>query len=89
MAVDADVLKQYTGEYELAPNFILTVSLEEGKLMVQATGQGKAELFAEKENFFFLKVADIQVEFIKNADGKTDKLILHQGGRDTTAKRIK
>jgi CubicO group peptidase (beta-lactamase class C family) len=89
MAVDSAVLKQYTGEYELAPNFILTITLEEGKFMVQATGQGKAELFAEKENFFFLKVADIQVEFIKNVDGKTDKLILHQGGRDMPAKRIK
>ncbi len=54
IAVDAAVLKQYTGEYELAPNFILTVSLEEGKFMIQATGQGKAELFAEKDDFFFL-----------------------------------
>jgi CubicO group peptidase (beta-lactamase class C family) len=89
IAVDSSVLKQYVGEYELAPNFILAITLEEGKFMVQATGQGKAELFAEKENFFFLKVADVQVEFTKNADGKTDKLILHQGGRVTPAKRIK
>jgi CubicO group peptidase (beta-lactamase class C family) len=89
ITVDSSVLKQYVGEYELAPNFILTVTLEEGKFMVQATGQGKAELYAEKENFFFLKVADIQIEFTKNADGKTDKLILHQGGRDMPAKKIK
>jgi CubicO group peptidase (beta-lactamase class C family) len=89
IAVDSSLLKQYTGEYELAPNFILTISLEQGRLMVQATGQGKAEMFAERENFFFLKVADIQLTFTKDADGKTDKLILHQNGRDMPAKKIK
>ena len=57
--------------------------------MGQATGQGKNEMFAEKDNFFFLKVVDAQVEFTKDANGKTDKLILHQNGRDTPAKKIK
>ena len=89
ITVDTAILKQYAGEYELAPNFILTVTLEDGKLMVQATGQGKAEVYAEKENFFFLKIADAQVEFTKGVDGKTDKLILHQNGRDMPAKKIK
>ena len=89
IVVDANILKQYVGEYELAPNFILTVTFEDGKLMAQASGQGKNEMFAEKENFFFLKVADAQVEFTKDANGKTDKLILHQNGRDMPAKKIK
>ena len=89
ITVDSSIIKQYVGEYELAPNFIITISLEEGKPMVQATGQGKAAMFAEKENFFFLKVADVQFEFTKDADGKTDKLILHQNGRDMPAKKIK
>jgi CubicO group peptidase (beta-lactamase class C family) len=87
--VDAALLKQYVGEYELAPNFVLAVTLEDGKLMSQATGQTKVEMFAEKENFFFLKVVDAQIEFTKDADGKTDKLILHQNGRDMPAKKIK
>jgi len=89
IAVDSSILKQYIGEYELAPNFILSMTLENGKLMTQATGQPKFEMFAEKENFFFLKVVDAQVEFTKDANGKTDKLILHQNGRDMPAKKIK
>jgi len=89
IAIDTAVVKQYLGEYELSPGFILAITLENGQLMVQATGQGKAELFAEKQNFFFLKVADVQIEFIKNDNGVTDKLILHQGGRDMPAKKIK
>jgi CubicO group peptidase (beta-lactamase class C family) len=89
IAVDSSILKQYAGDYELSPNFVLAVTLEEGKLMLQATGQGKAALLAEKENFFFLKIADVQVEFIRDEAGKTDKLILHQNGNDMPAKRIR
>jgi CubicO group peptidase (beta-lactamase class C family) len=89
IAIDTAAVKQYAGEYELSPGFILAITLEDGRLMVQATGQGKAELYAEKQNFFFLKVADVQIEFIKNDNGVTDKLILHQGGRDMPAKKIK
>jgi len=57
--------------------------------MSQATGQGKVELFAEKENLFFLKVVDAQVEFIKGPDHKVEKLILHQNGRLVTGNKIK
>ncbi|MEP6748090.1 MAG: serine hydrolase [Bacteroidota bacterium] len=88
ITLDSSILKQYVGVYQLAPNFILTIALEGAKLTVQATGQGKAEMFAEKDNFFFLKVADIQIAFTKGADGKTDKLILHQNGQSTPAKKI-
>lgn len=87
--VDTAILRQYVGEYELVPNFILAITLENGQLMIQATGQGKAPLYAEKENFFFLKVVDAQVEFIKGTDGKTDKLLLHQNGQVMPANKIK
>src|SRR5215472_10627768 len=39
--VDAAVLASYAGSYVLRPQFILTVTVEDGKLMVQATGQEK------------------------------------------------
>lgn len=87
--VGADVLRQYAGEYELAPNFILTVTVEEGQLMTQATGQGKVQVFPEKANFFFVKDFDAQLEFVKGADGKVEKLVLYQGGQTVPAKKIK
>jgi CubicO group peptidase (beta-lactamase class C family) len=86
--VDTAILRLYVGEYQLSPGFILTMTLENGSLISQATGQGKVELFAEKENFFFLKVADIQIEFIKGPDNKVEKLILHQNGRLVTGTKI-
>ena len=45
----------------------------DGQLMSQATGQGKAPLFAEAEDPFFLKVANAQIEFV-NAGGRVTAL---------------
>jgi CubicO group peptidase (beta-lactamase class C family) len=89
IGVDTAILNKYVGQYQLAPNFILTVTLENGQLMVQATGQSKNELFAEKENLFFLKFEDAQIEFIKNPDNQIDRLVLYQYSQKLNALKIK
>lgn len=89
IVVPEEILKQYVGEYELATDFLIIVTLEGGKLKAQATGQQKFDLFAERDNRFFLKVVDAQLEFIKGGDGKVEKLILFQGGAKTDGKKIK
>ncbi len=43
--VNPAIYDAYVGEYELAPGFILTVTREGDRLMTQATGQGKVEVF--------------------------------------------
>lgn len=86
--VDSAILHTYTGQYQLAPGFIITITLTNGRLISQATGQGKAELYAEKENFFFLKIVDAQIEFIKGSDGKIEKLMLYQNGRQIPGKKL-
>jgi hypothetical protein len=88
-AVDPAVYDAYVGEYELAPGFVLTVTREGDKLMTQATGQGKVEVFPSSPTEFFLKVVDAQLSFVKDAAGKVTGLVLHQGGRDMPAKKIK
>lgn len=77
----------FPGEYEIQPGFSLVVTLENGHLMTQATGQAKFEVFPESEVKFFLKVVDAQIEFQRNADGKVDSLILYQGGAEIKAVR--
>jgi len=79
------VLQRYPGTYQLAPGFNLVITLEEGQLMSQATGQGKAPLFAEAEGKFFLKVANAQVEF--EGGERVTGLVLKQGGREMRAAR--
>jgi len=88
IAADAKLFDKYAGRYQLAPNFILTVTREGDHLFVQATGQPKFELFAESEKEYFLKVVDAQVSFEVDSKGVTNQLMLHQNGRDMPAKRM-
>jgi CubicO group peptidase (beta-lactamase class C family) len=81
--VPATILAGYVGNYELAPDFVLTVTLEGDQLMTQATGQPKIPIFAESETVFFTKVVDAEIEFFKNEKGEVTHLVLHQGGLDT------
>jgi CubicO group peptidase (beta-lactamase class C family) len=86
--IDTALLRQYVGQYQLSPTFILYITLENGHLYAQATGQGKGEIFAEKKDFFFPKIVEAEIEFVRGADDKVEKLILHQGGQNIPAKRL-
>jgi hypothetical protein len=81
--VDAAVLQRYVGEYELNSAFKIAVTRQGARLFIQATGQPRLEIFAQSETEFFLKVVDARVSFLKDA------LILHQGGADQKAKKVK
>ncbi len=87
--VDPKIYDSYAGEYELAPDFTITVTSENGKLMTQATGQPKFELFPSSETEFFLKIVEAQVTFVKDAQGKVTQLILNQNGRKMLARKIR
>ncbi len=87
--VDPKIYESYAGDYELTPNFILTIMSERGKLMAQASGQPKNELFPTSETEFFLKVVNAQITFLKNEQGQVTQLILHQNGRTMPAKKIR
>lgn len=89
IALDPALYDQNVGEYELAPGFSIVITKEDNKLMTQATGQEKVEIFPESETKFFLKVVDAQIEFLKDASGKVTGLILYQGGQKLQAKKIK
>ena len=87
--IDPKIYESYAGVYELAPDFIITLTSEDGKLMAQATGQPKFELFPTSETEFFLKVVEAQVTFVKDEAGKVTQLILNQNGRKMPAKKIR
>jgi hypothetical protein len=87
--ISTEVYKDYVGEYELAPQVILTITTRDGKLYTQVTGQQSFQIFPESESKFFLKVVDAQITFERNTDGKVDHLILHQGGISQKAEKRK
>jgi CubicO group peptidase (beta-lactamase class C family) len=89
IAVKPEILETYAGEYQLTPEFSIKVTSEEGRLYLQATGQPRFEIFAEKENEFFLKVVDAQVTFVRDETGKVTHMVLNQGGIDQKAMKVK
>lgn len=80
-------LDDYVGNYPLAPTFVLAVTRDGDRLMVQATGQPAFRIWPSAPDEFFLRVVDARITFTRGVDGKVDGLILHQGGRDQRAPR--
>jgi serine-type D-Ala-D-Ala carboxypeptidase/endopeptidase len=86
--VDPAVLKSYEGTYVLSLAFAITITVENGQLMAQATQQPKIQFFPESETKFFCKMVDAQISFEKDAKGHVNKLVLHQNGQDMPAARV-
>lgn len=87
--VAEEVLETYVGEYELAPTFSITVTLEDGALFAQATGQSKLAIFAESDTKFFLRVVDAQISFTKDDSGAVTGMILHQNGMNQPGLKVR
>jgi hypothetical protein len=85
--VAEDVLRQYVGDYEVRPTFAINVTMENGKLFAQATGQNKLPIFPESQSKFFYRVVNAQLSFTRDSAGKVAGLVLHQNGREQPARR--
>jgi len=81
------ILETYAGDYELQPEFIITVSSRDGKLFAKATGQSEIQLVAVEENRFVAEQIHAEVLF-NNVEGKIESLTLFQEG-EHIAKKIK
>jgi CubicO group peptidase (beta-lactamase class C family) len=86
--VAVKTLEKYVGKYQLTPQIVLSVTLENGKLLAQVSTQPKLELFAESETVFFFKTVNAQVTFVVSAQGEVTGLVFRQGGSDIPAQKI-
>jgi CubicO group peptidase (beta-lactamase class C family) len=87
--VEEKILLNYVGEYTLAPDFIITATIDGGRIFVQATNQPKFEIFCERPDYFFLQRVEAQIEFKRNQTGMVDQLVLLQAGKSSVAKKTK
>lgn len=85
--LEVGILERYLGVYEIQPGFDIAITLEDNKLMSQATGQQKFQIFPESQTKFFLKVVDAQIEFIESDNGNFESFILYQGGQEIAGKK--
>lgn len=87
-AMSNEAFDRYVGDYQLMPNFILSVRREGNRFITQATGQGSVELNAIAEDKFSAPSVGGELKFETDAEGKVTQLILTQGGRVMPAKKI-
>ncbi len=87
--INETILQSYIGRYELAPEFVITVSKDGSQMKAEATGQGEFEIYPRSENVFYLKVVEAQITFNKNQEGKVVSMTLQQGGQETTGLKLK
>ena len=87
--VPETTLKQYEGAYEIKPGLTVVIGVKDSVLTATPTGQSVKMLYAEREDFFFTKEEDVQVEFTRNDKKDVNGFILHQGGGTIMCKKIK
>lgn len=84
-----DVLESYVGEYEASPQMSIAITLEEGQLQIQPTGQPKVRLHAEVQDAFFSRVVNAEITFTRDGNGQVTGLVIHQGGSELSARKVK
>lgn len=85
--IDKSIYKELTGRYQMQ-GFLIDVSTDSGKLMIQATGQKTAQIFPLSKLRYFLKVVDAEIEFTKDESGNIIGLTLYQGKVKMEGKRL-
>ena len=87
--IDPAKFDDYVGQYATPtnPDVVLSFFREGNKYYVQATNQGRIEIFPASESKFFVKLFDAQVDFVRDAQGKVTGIVWHQEGRTTNANR--
>jgi len=88
LAVPESKLARLDGYYELAPERTIHVTHEGTQLFAQLTGQPRFPVFAKSETRFLYRVVEAELEFEVAGEKPADRVTLHQGGKDMSAKRV-
>lgn len=86
VTVDAATQAELAGRYAVSPQFAVEVSVRDGQLWAQATGQGAFQLFASAPRRWFARVTPLEIAF---EDGTpAPAFVLTQGANRTRFMRV-
>jgi uncharacterized damage-inducible protein DinB len=89
IATSRAALVSFVGTYEITPGQTLVVTQQDSTLAVSSNlGGAPVRVWAASATEFFVKDADAQITFTKDAAGVVTGLVLHQFGRDRPAKKL-
>jgi len=86
--LEADILAKYVGRYQLAPNFVLTVTQRDVGLFAQFPKAPELAIYPESEKQFFCEAANAQITFVTDGSGRVTGLVFQHDGRDVSAQRV-
>ena len=87
--VDPKVYHAYVGDYQTPEGPVVTLSAENGHLMMKEGRREKIRLLPSSETDFFLRDLSIEWSFVKGKDGTVDRVILRRDGREQAARRFR
>lgn len=86
--IDPNLLDNYVGTYRLTPQLIFTVTRDGDRLFARRTGQRAYWVHPYTDHDFFYTVFAAQLSFVPSSNDEASALILHENGRDRTARRV-
>jgi CubicO group peptidase (beta-lactamase class C family) len=86
--VDAAVLDDYTGRFQLEAGLLVTITRDEAQLVAEARGRPKVKLIPESETTFVIREADVRVTFHREESGEVERLTVLQGGQEMPGRRV-
>ncbi len=88
VALDPKILEFYEGQYQIRPDYVLTIKKQDKQLTVQSTGGRKYVLYAESERLFFRRNANFEIFFEINNVGHITKITIQDNGRELEGIKI-
>lgn len=88
LKLSEEVLRRNEGSYG-TNKFRFNFTVQNGQLHTTIGGIGSLRLLAESEDIFLLDDFNTQFRFVKGSDGKVEKLIIHEHGKDFELKKAK
>jgi CubicO group peptidase (beta-lactamase class C family) len=87
-SLDATKLDEYTGRFEIDADRILTVTLNEGKLTAQPTGEPKFELLPIAEGTFIRRDQNVKYTFVKKTTAVSELQLARPSGAAITLLKV-
>jgi len=87
-SLENSVLKKYTGTYENASRFQVTIRLEDNHLVYEVPGGGKMKLFASNKNDFYVIGQYLNIHFQNDYAGNTTGFKVETYGNTFSMRKV-
>ena len=86
--LSADAMKGFAGKYVIAnPAMTLNIIVKKDHLLITPTGDDAFTVYPEGQNKFFAKDFNVDIEFVRSANGQVNGITLTQDGAKMAGKK--